>query len=401
MGYTREQWEERSSHRTDLSAFLVHLTKGIYDENGGQLKTASQVLGEILTSKKLLGSTTQSGYIIGDNKAVCFQDMPLHSVCQNILFEQERTKDRSQMRYTAVGIAFPKAYVYAKGGRPVMYEKKEIAKNLLPRDEWWRIVNLNLDDKENFIDWTHEREWRVKGDFQFDLKSAVVLFGSPPGYRGFVENTNSTILKELGGINMMARGGGKNGLISSLCHFFISPLHGIERYNVSIVANNEKQAKVSFREVYDAIKGKEILEDMFYRTKVEILSNDTQSIMQYHTSNAGSKDGLRDGCVIYDEIHRYENFDVVNVFSSGLGKVPNAREFFIGTDRFVRDGFLDKTRERAMNILKGKDLEDHCFPSSARSIIQKKLIILMCGKKQILCSASREVLTLNNYLKRY
>ena len=103
---------------------------------------------------------------------------------------------------------------------------------------------------------------------------------------------------------------------------FLSPSHGIDRYNVSIVANNEKQAKVSFREVYDAIKGKEILEDMFYRTKVEILSNDTQSIMQYHTSNAGSKDGLRDGCVIYDEIHRYENFDVVNVFSSGLGKVP-------------------------------------------------------------------------------
>ncbi|ENQ3106035.1 terminase large subunit [Bacillus cereus] len=161
---------------------------------------------------------------------------------------------------------------------------------------------------------------------------------------------------------MMARGGGKNGLISSLCHFFISPLHGIDRYNVSIVANNEKQAKVSFREVYDAIEGKEILEEMFYRTKVEILSHDTKSIMQYHTSNASSKDGLRDGCVIYDEIHQYENFDVVNVFSSGLGKVPNAREFFIGTDGFVRDGFLDKMKERAMNILKGEELDDPLFP---------------------------------------
>ncbi|WP_144561676.1 terminase TerL endonuclease subunit [Bacillus mycoides] len=161
---------------------------------------------------------------------------------------------------------------------------------------------------------------------------------------------------------MMARGGGKNGLISSLCHFFISPLHGIDRYNVSIVANNEKQAKISFREVYDAIEGKEILEEMFYRTKVEILGYDTKSIMQYHTSNASSKDGLRDGCVIYDEIHQYENFDVVNVFSSGLGKVPNAREFFIGTDGFVRDGFLDKMKERAMNILKGEELEDPLFP---------------------------------------
>jgi len=161
---------------------------------------------------------------------------------------------------------------------------------------------------------------------------------------------------------LMARGSGKNGLISALSHFLISPLHGIEKYNVSIVANSELQAKTSFREIYDVIDGKKPLEKQFYRTKVEILCNKTKSIVQYHTSNAGSKDGLRDGAVIYDEIHRYENQDVVNVFSSGLGKVRNAREFFIGTDGFVREGFLDKMKERALNILRGEELEDPLFP---------------------------------------
>jgi phage terminase large subunit-like protein len=160
----------------------------------------------------------------------------------------------------------------------------------------------------------------------------------------------------------MARGAGKNGLISALAHFFISPLHGINRYNVSIVANNEKQAKTSFKEIYDTIGSKEVLEDMFYRTKVEIMGYDTKSIIQFHTSNAGTKDGLRDGCVIYDEIHSYATFDTVNVFSSGLGKVPNPREFFIGTDGFVRDGFLDKTKERAIAILEGRELDDPLFP---------------------------------------
>lgn len=161
---------------------------------------------------------------------------------------------------------------------------------------------------------------------------------------------------------LMARGAGKNGLISALSHFFISPLHGISKYNISIVANSELQAKTSFKEIYDVIGSNDTLEEMFYRTKVEIQGNDTKSILQFHTSNAGSKDGLRDGAVIYDEIHRYENSDVVNVFSSGLGKVPNAREFFIGTDGFVREGFLDNLKERAMNILEGKDLEDPLFP---------------------------------------
>ncbi|WP_245602136.1 hypothetical protein [Peribacillus kribbensis] len=38
----------------------------------------------------------------------------------------------------------------------------------------------------------------------------------------------------------------------------------------------------------------EVLEDMFYWTKVEIMSYDTKSTVQFHTYNAGTKDGLRD-----------------------------------------------------------------------------------------------------------
>lgn len=161
---------------------------------------------------------------------------------------------------------------------------------------------------------------------------------------------------------LMARGAGKNGLITVLCHFFISELHGIPRYNVSIVANSELQARTSFNEMYDVIGNHEVLDDLFYRTKKHIESTETNSIVQYHTSNAETKDGLRDGCVIYDETHQYESFDVVDVFGGGLGKVRNSREFFIGTDGFVRDGFLDKTKERAMEILSGKALDDPLFP---------------------------------------
>ncbi|MCB5100743.1 terminase large subunit, partial [Streptococcus mutans] len=51
-----------------------------------------------------------------------------------------------------------------------------------------------------------------------------------------------------------ARGAGKNGLISSLANFFVSDLHGIDGYNVSLVANSEDQAKTSFNEIYDKIE---------------------------------------------------------------------------------------------------------------------------------------------------
>ena len=221
-----------------------------------------------------------------------------------------------------------------------------LEKYVLVRDDLY----FDNEMHENYIKFAEK--WYFKLDlFQKFLTAFVFLFR---------KEDDSVFYEQF--LIMMARGAGKNGLISTLANFFISPLHGIPRYNVSIVANSELQAKTSFREIYDIIGSHDVLEDVFYRTKVEIKCEETKSALQFHTSNASTKDGLRDGAVIYDEIHQYENFDTVNVFSSGLGKVPNAREFFIGTDGYVREGFLDKMKERAINILEGKDLDDPLFP---------------------------------------
>lgn len=161
-----------------------------------------------------------------------------------------------------------------------------------------------------------------------------------------------------------ARGAGKNGLISTLVNFFISDLHGIDNYNVSIVANSEEQAMTSFNEVYNTIKtseNSEVLESLFHAKRSEIVSRTNGSIIKYHTSNARTKDSLRDGCVIYDEVHEYDDSAIVDVFSSGLGKVKNSREFFITTDGFVRGGYLDELKERAIRVLNGEAPEDHLF----------------------------------------
>ena len=161
-----------------------------------------------------------------------------------------------------------------------------------------------------------------------------------------------------------ARGAGKNGFLSALSNFLISPLHPINDYNVSIVANSEKQAKTSFVEVYNKIDREDKLKEFFAHRKVLIECYQTKSIFQFHTSNAGTKDGLRDGTVIFDEVHSYENSEIVDVFTSGLGKVKNPRIFYVGTDGYIRDGYIDKLKERARNILDGSVSvrEDGLFP---------------------------------------
>lgn len=153
---------------------------------------------------------------------------------------------------------------------------------------------------------------------------------------------------------MMGRGGGKNGLISGITSYLLTPMHGIANYNVSIVANSEDQARTSFDEVYNVIEAKEKLKKLFYNTKSVIRNRQTKSELKYRTSNGNTKDGLRDGAVVFDEIHGYEDDKDVRVHRSGLGKVKNPREFYLTTDGYVREGFLDKKKEEWANVLTGK-----------------------------------------------
>lgn len=220
-----------------------------------------------------------------------------------------------------------------------------IEKEVLTRDDLY----FDEEQIENFIKFT-ERWYFPLQPFQKFIVPFVFLF----------ENEGDFLYYEQFFITL-GRGGGKNGLITALSNYFISYLHGVPNYDISVVANSEDQAKTSFEEAYNMIERND-LEDMFYLTKLVITDQETKSRFRFRTSNAGTKDGGREGCVIYDEVHRYEDSETVDVFSSGLGKVKWPREFFIGTDGYVREGFLDKMKERSMSLLNGDTPDDRIFP---------------------------------------
>lgn len=152
---------------------------------------------------------------------------------------------------------------------------------------------------------------------------------------------------------LMARGNGKNGLISPLSFYFTTPYHGIKGYNVEIVANSEDQAKTSFGDVYEVIEAHEPkMKKHFYKSKEIIINRKTNSHIKFYTSNAKTKDSLRSGCLIFDEVHAYENYDSIKVFTSGLGKKKHPRTFLITTNGNVRGGVLDDYLEDAELVLK-------------------------------------------------
>ena len=155
-------------------------------------------------------------------------------------------------------------------------------------------------------------------------------------------------------IILEGRGNGKDGMMVPLANFFQTPLYGVMNYHVELVANSEQQIKDTFNVAYDVdIKPK--FKGKFKCTKEEIKNLTTGSIMRYNTSNANTKDGKKPGIIFFNEFHAYENYDKINVFESGMGKVIHGREFIITTQGYVRDGPLDDLLALCRDILETGD----------------------------------------------
>ncbi len=167
---------------------------------------------------------------------------------------------------------------------------------------------------------------------------------------------------------LMGRGAGKNGFISAISDFLSTPLHGIKEYHISIVANSEDQAKTSFDEIRNVLiennrnKTGRTMNAPYEVSKTEILNRSTKSIIKYNTSNTKTKDGGREGCVIFDEIHYFMGPEMVNVKRGGLGKKKNRRTFYISTDGFIREGYMDSMKEKIKSVLAGKVKNSRLFP---------------------------------------
>jgi phage terminase large subunit-like protein len=164
---------------------------------------------------------------------------------------------------------------------------------------------------------------------------------------------------------LMGRGGGKNGYLAFEDFCLVTETHGVAYYNIDICANSEEQAKTSFDEIYNVLenpKWRSKFEKNFHWNKTEIQNKKTKSKIKYRTNNPKGKDGLQSGKVDFDEPHAYENWENINVFTTGLGKKPHPRRTYISTNGDVREGPLDQLIEKSHKILSGEIADNGFLP---------------------------------------
>lgn len=164
--------------RPDQSFFLAHFTKN-GDKYTGEEKenssfdemSARQRLISILQDRTIKASTVPQV----KKKVVCFTECPWGSLL------------RHAENYSPYGIGFTKKLIYSRKGNPVLYVNPHLFKSQQWDENLYSFINPFLpkyaNEKEKHtepfkgkaVDYTHEREWRLKKDFSFQYIYVVFV----------------------------------------------------------------------------------------------------------------------------------------------------------------------------------------------------------------------------------
>lgn len=152
----------------------------------------------------------------------------------------------------------------------------------------------------------------------------------------------------------VGRGSGKDGYLSFNAFACVSPFNPVQRYDVDICANNEEQAIRPCEDIADILENPKYESKLlkhYYHTKEVIRGRKNKGKIKGRTNNPNGRDGMRSGKIIFNEVHQYQNYDNINVFTTGLGKVAEARTGIFTSDGFISDGPLDDYTARSDRIL--------------------------------------------------
>jgi hypothetical protein len=147
-------------NRADISDKLVHFTgpRDNWDEAFARLQL---ILGE----RTIRGGNDK---IRSGDHCVCFTEAPLNSLPGGLV------NPTNFSRYAPFGLLFTKKWIFENGGRPVIYQP-ESEFSELPESHKWRHMRYEPNAAQP-IDFTWEREWRIKGQgLVFQPNDVVIL----------------------------------------------------------------------------------------------------------------------------------------------------------------------------------------------------------------------------------
>jgi phage terminase large subunit-like protein len=158
------------------------------------------------------------------------------------------------------------------------------------------------------------------------------------------------------GVIFVGRKNGKTTLESGLANYMCG-FDGENGANCYFLANSQKQSRILFDESKAMIEKSPYLSERFEPLQSEIRFPSTNSKMIAMSAEKTNKDGENLYFGVFDEIHEYEDYTLINVMKRSRGMRKQPLIIYITTAGYVLDGPLMDFIDNAHDCLNNYD--DH------------------------------------------
>lgn len=141
------------------------------------------------------------------------------------------------------------------------------------------------------------------------------------------------------GLIVVGRGNGKSTLMSGNSTYGACK-DGERGADVYLLANSKEQAGIVFEECKKQIKASPFLAPRFRALRDGVYYDGNNATIKHRASDSRRLDGLNPHIAIFDEIHEFLDFRLINVVRRGMNKRSQPLALYITTMGTVLDGVL-------------------------------------------------------------
>lgn len=160
----------------------------------------------------------------------------------------------------------------------------------------------------------------------------------------------------------LGRKNGKTTLESGIADY-MAGFDGENGANVYFLANSQKQASILYEEARNMITASPWLSDRFVPNRSEIRFPATNSKIVAMSAEKNNKDGENLHFGVFDEIHEYEDYTLINVMKRSRGTRKQPLIVYITTAGYVLDGPLVDMIDQGHDVLQNydEDIDERTF----------------------------------------
>lgn len=267
----------------------------------GQVKT-----GAILTEPSAGSLTTRYAEMLIDGTIIASK--------KNVLAAKRHMKDLARQGTTE----FPWVFDEEKAHRPIRFIEK------------FCRPSKGMATRLIFQPWQH-----------FTIGSTYGWVHKDTGIRRFRES-----------MIFVGRKNGKSTMISGVS-LYASSKDGENGADVYLLANTKQQAGIVYEEAKKMVNSSPRLKRQFRAKRDEISYPKSMSKIEHRASDSDKLDGLNTHLGVFDEIHEFKDYKLINVIKNSRGSRTQPLIMYITTAGYQLDGPLIDYYEDANDVLNG------------------------------------------------